>query len=261
MGETISGDPDARHHDLIGALRGTLESSEGAAGRADELSFYNSPGSSDFRRHQRSPFTPRLAYGRHRGPARTHSRRAAVVIAIYPHPTGGQYCFVLTRRPLTLSHHGGQVCLPGGRIEAGESAYDAALREFHEELGVKLAAPTLLGYLSPIYVFASDNLVQTLVVSAQLQSTPWKPDPTEVDEVIEMPIERLRCSSVRDYTRPRHRRPVGHSAITGEEFDYQFGFRAIELPDRQGVVRQIWGATAILLGEFSQRIDGILAVE
>ena len=251
MDSSFDGDLDARHRQLVHFLKGCLENASGTTGCAKgELSF------SAFLR--RSSFAPRLAYGRHRGPARTDSRRAAVVIAIYPHPDSGEYCLVLTRRPLTLSHHGGQVCLPGGRIEAGESALDAALREFHEELGIRLESATLLGCLSPIYVFASDNLVETLVVAARLRSAQWKPDPTEVDQVIEIPIERFGGSGFRASTRIRQRRRSGHAATTGDSFGYQFGYRAIEVPDREGVVREIWGATAILLGEFSQRIDRLL---
>ena len=51
---------------------------------------------------------------------------------------GGQTAFVLTRRAPRLSSHGGQKALPGGRIDAGESAIQAGLRELSEEINLHL---------------------------------------------------------------------------------------------------------------------------
>lgn len=219
----------------------------------------------------RSDLTPRLSYGRHRGPGRVRSRRAAVAIVVYPHQATGEMCLTLTRRPAALSHHGGQVCLPGGRIEPGESPLQAALREYHEELGVAADVIDEVGRLAPIYVFASDNLVETLIVTARTPAMHWRPDPVEVDEVIEMPIKSLlqlasacgpsgvppqtcrgeadRTSDLQLVSRKTDR--IGKKRETGEVFRYGFGYQAIRFVDFDGHPCEVWGATAMLLDEFA----------
>ncbi|WP_145385385.1 NUDIX hydrolase [Stieleria neptunia] len=210
-----------------------------------------------------SPLAPRLSYGRHRGPARMGSRQAAVVIVVYPHRQTGRLCVTLTRRPKALSHHGGQVCLPGGQIESGESSLQAALREYHEELGLPAEVIEVVGCLSPIYVFASDNLVETQIVTAQSPTADWRPDPIEVDEVIEMPVDCLLHLGESDAPRSaphctlidQKKQRIGKTQGTGEVFQYSFGHRAIEFDDCQGRRRDVWGATAMLLGEFADIVS------
>ncbi|WP_145212232.1 NUDIX hydrolase [Planctomycetes bacterium TBK1r] len=210
-----------------------------------------------------SKLAPRLSYGRHRGPARSDSRRAAVVIVVYPHRQTGRLCLTLTRRPKALSHHGGQVCLPGGQIESGESSLQAALREYHEELGLPVQVIDVVGCLSPIYVFASDNLVETQIVTTKCPTTQWRPDPVEVDEVIEMPVECLLHLGESDAPHsPPHctlidqkKQRIGKSQGSGEVFQYRFGHRAIEFDDCLGRRQDVWGATAMLLGEFAEIVS------
>ncbi|QEG00664.1 putative NUDIX hydrolase [Stieleria maiorica] len=206
--------------------------------------------------------SPRLSYGRHRGPARLDSRRAAVAIVVYPHRPTGRLCLTLTRRPKALSHHGGQICLPGGQIEPGESPLEAALREYREELGVSPQVIQVVGRLKPIYVFASDNLVETLVLTAGGPIGDWNPDPVEVDEVIEMPLESVvqlgggavasSCPPCKIITEKRDR--IGKKQGTGEVFQYRFGHPAIEFSDFLGRRRVVWGATAMLLGELADAV-------
>lgn len=202
--------------------------------------------------------SPRLSYGRHKGPARTDSRPAAVAIMIYPRRDTGRFSITLTRRPVTLSHHGGQICLPGGKIESGETPVQAALREYEEELGIAAESPQLLGTLCPIYVFGSDNLVQTLVIRCDAPRNDWKPDPVEVDQVIEIPLESLaRVGRTAQTTGDgaglisRKQIRTGKIADGSGVFQYEFGYQAIELKDFRGVPFEIWGATAMLLEEFA----------
>jgi 8-oxo-dGTP pyrophosphatase MutT (NUDIX family) len=223
-----------------------------------------------------SRVSPRLSYGRHRGPARINSRRAAVTIVIYPHRQTGQLCLTLTRRPITLAHHGGQICLPGGRVENGESAIQAALREYDEELGVTVDLIDDLGRLPPIYVFASDNIVDTVVVTAAAPPDRWRPDPVEVEEVIEMPLacllelgpaeasgrpprasqstppdlETSRQAAVAEIFSQKRTRS-GKVRDSGAVFRYSFGCRAIRFVDCEGHGREIWGATAMLIDQFA----------
>ncbi|MCO8122372.1 CoA pyrophosphatase [Stieleria sp. TO1_6] len=203
--------------------------------------------------------SPRLAYGRHRGPARLDARRAAVIVVIYPHRRSGQLCLTLTRRPSSLSHHGGQVCLPGGKIEAGETALQAALREYREELGVDVAVVEQLGCLPPIYVFASDNLVDTWVVTADTPCGDWQPDPVEVDEVIEMPLESLlQLAAPGERLASRKKMRTGKSQADGEVFQYGFRHRSLEFVDCDGRPKELWGATAMLLDDLAHVLRAAL---
>lgn len=189
---------------------------------------------------------PRLSYGRHRGPARKRSRRAAVAVAIYRR--ADRWMVPLTRRPDFLSHHAGQICLPGGQIETNESPTEAATREFIEELGVEPKILTHCGSLSSHYVYASDNLVYPVVLHIEPPTEPWNPDPAEVAQVIELPVATLLDPANRGQI--QRLKQIGGGG---------FGFRA---PAFQHAENEIWGATALILDELAsalQRIGPIVA--
>jgi 8-oxo-dGTP pyrophosphatase MutT (NUDIX family) len=183
-----------------------------------------------------------LAYGRHRGPAPLGTRRAAVVIALYRN-SSGRWTIPLTLRPRTLQHHGGQISLPGGRMEPGEDAYTAALREFHEELGLEPSVLLRCGELSPQYVFASDNLVRPVVAIVQAPDQSWIPDPVEVEEVIELPLSVLVDAQHR--VAPTRQIPIKKEGIP-------IGSLAMETPAIQFENHHIWGATALILDQLAQ---------
>ena len=63
-------------------------------------------------------------------------KRAAVAVAVIEADVAGEAAFLLTKRTPRLRAHGGQWALPGGRVDAGETIEQTALRELHEELGV-----------------------------------------------------------------------------------------------------------------------------
>ncbi|MEM6471981.1 MAG: CoA pyrophosphatase [Planctomycetota bacterium] len=246
----------------------SLESTIRAALRLESERCESTPSGFEFR-NGRCNTSPRLAYGRHRGPASDVARQAAVLIALYPSTDNDEIWVTLTRRPMTLSHHAGQVCLPGGRIEHGESAVEAAIREFKEELGVAPPSADPLGKMNPTYVFASDNVVTPIVVAGEAPATPWKPDPVEVDEVIEMPLTTVlpECSGVdrsdiggpggnpAEAMLPTAGWRLGkHAGISdcGEAIDYRFRYPAIAFTDASGHRREIWGATAMILERFGR---------
>ena len=70
-------------------------------------------------------------------------RAAAVAIVIAAHR--GSPAILLTRRSGKLRAHSGQWALPGGRLDAGESAEDAALRELQEEINLTLPRSAIMG--------------------------------------------------------------------------------------------------------------------
>lgn len=189
--------------------------------------------------------TPQLSYGRHRGPARLNSRRAAVAVGLYFDPAAG-WILPLTRRPNTLRHHGGQICFPGGRIEAGESPAEAALREFEEELGVPADVVKICGTLPVQYVYASDNEVTPVVCVLRKPELPWSPDPAEVDQVIHFPL-RVTCQQT-SVASIWYQRGVQAAADPATRVAL-FRFRA---PAYEHQSLRIWGATAVILDQLAQ---------
>lgn len=213
----------------------------------------------------RPRLVPELSYGRHRGPARPQSRVAAVAVTLYHCPTQG-WVIPLTLRPLNLQHHAGQVCLPGGRVEAGETIFEAAFREFREELGVDAKVTNFCGQLSPQYVYASDNLVHPVVAVIE-HPQPWKPDPVEVSQVITLPLSQLETLVTETFSENNggsfSRKTTGSSRVKSQgrqvikqrgvevnsaEVD-QLRFRAPVLTHQE---HQIWGATALILDQLAR---------
>ncbi|HYD77711.1 CoA pyrophosphatase [Ramlibacter sp.] len=132
-------------------------------------------------------------------------RAAAVVVALVEEGEGAQIpgiarpqgwsleaALLLTRRAPTLSSHSGQWALPGGRIDPGESPQQAALRELHEEVGLRLDAAEVLGCLDD-YATRSGYVITPVVVWAGAAHG-IVPNPAEVAGV-----HRVRLS---EFTRP-----------------------------------------------------------
>lgn len=77
----------------------------------------------------------------------TDLKRASVAVIIAPHGDTQTPAVIITRRAPRLSGHAGQWAFPGGRLDAGETALQGAVRETQEELGLSLHTPHLLGQL------------------------------------------------------------------------------------------------------------------
>jgi 8-oxo-dGTP pyrophosphatase MutT (NUDIX family) len=119
---------------------------------------------------------------------RGEARRAAVAVTLAP-DREGRACFLLTRRSAKLNRHGGQWALPGGRLDEGESAQEAALRELDEELGLTLDAGALLGRLDDFST--RSGFVITPVVLWCDDYRELRPDPREVAHAYRVPIADL----------------------------------------------------------------------
>ena len=113
---------------------------------------------------------------------------AAVGVVLLPDAEGDTR-FVLTRRLMTLRRHRGQWALPGGRLEAGESAEQAALREIHEEVGVDLPQEAILGRLDD-FLSRSGHLITPFVVWSH-SAQQLRANPEEVDEAFQVPLRDL----------------------------------------------------------------------
>lgn len=118
--------------------------------------------------------------------AGTGLRRAAVLVPVV---LGEAPAVMLTLRAATLSAHAGQVALPGGRIEAGETPEAAALREAAEEVGLDPRLPQVLGRLPPHVTGTGYHVVP--VVALLRPPFTVTPDAAEVAEIFEYPLARL----------------------------------------------------------------------
>jgi 8-oxo-dGTP pyrophosphatase MutT (NUDIX family) len=115
-------------------------------------------------------------------------RHAAVGVVVLP-DADGQACFVLTRRQPTLRRHAGQWALPGGRLEPGESAEAAALREIQEEINLLVEPDALLGRLDD-FITRSRYLITPVVVWAA-DRTALAANPDEVADAYLVPLADL----------------------------------------------------------------------
>jgi 8-oxo-dGTP pyrophosphatase MutT (NUDIX family) len=173
-------------------------------------------------------FQPELSFGRHQGPAAVDARAAAVLVLVYPR--AGQWHVPLILRPGHMVDHAGQISLPGGVIEPGESSRAAALREFSEELGAGVEGLEILGPMSPLYLFASNYQITPWVAAAPAVPA-WRPSTFEVERLLEIPLAHLLD--------PRNRGRV-------EKTQRGLAFHA---PCFVWEEERIWGATSMILAE------------
>jgi len=159
---------------------------------------------------------------------------AAVLIAFTDRPDPG---ILLTQRTDTLRHHAGQVAFPGGRLDPGEDAIAAALREAEEEIALPPASVELIGAIDPYRTGTRFDI--TPVVGVVPPDLALVPAEAEVASVFEVPFSFLRD--------PAHH----HRASAwwqGAERHY------IEIPWND---RRIWGATAAMIVNLSHRLASL----
>jgi len=166
-------------------------------------------------------------------------RPAAAIVLIYPHDDA--WHVPLTVRGSGLRHHTGQVSLPGGRIDHGESVEEAALREAYEEVGVDPSDVELLGRLTPLPIDVSGHLLHP-VVGRILVRPCFRIAAGEVERLIEARVTSLlRPDNVKWERRRRSRPPC-------EIMDAPY----FEVEDAH-----VWGATAMVLAEFLALLRGL----
>lgn len=160
-------------------------------------------------------------------------RDAAVLLALRERPDGLAVLF--TQRAAHLKDHAGQISFPGGRIALAEPPVQAALREAHEEIGLLPSAVEVLGELD-VHLTGTGFAVRPVVGLIAAPFVP-QPDPAEVADVFEAPLEFLLDPA---------------NVVTREMDRLDTRFRTFEI-DYAG--HRIWGATAAMLMTFRDIIS------
>lgn len=143
---------------------------------------------------------------------------------------------VLTRRAGGLRAHAGQWALPGGRIDAGESAEQAARRELAEEVALELDACALLGRLDD-YPTRSGYCI-TPVVFWGGAARGMTPNPAEVHSIHRIPVQEFlredapMLETIAQTPRPVLRMPVGDGWIAAPTAAVLYQFREVCLLGR-----------------------------
>lgn len=168
-------------------------------------------------------------FSRWRPPPGQEARKGAVLMLFGDGPSGPN--LLLTERAHHMRSHPGHVSFPGGGVDPGETARQAAIREAYEETGVKPAAVTVLGELPDLWLPPS-NFSVTTVVGWSADEHDWVVSPDEVHAIWHTPIAEL----VDPANRTRVRHPSGW-----------LGPGFLIGPDRDVV---LWGFTAGIIERF-----------
>jgi 8-oxo-dGTP pyrophosphatase MutT (NUDIX family) len=179
--------------------------------------------------------SPEPRYGWVPGHIPATARPGAGLVLLYP--KAGALHTVLTLRNAEL-RHGGQLSLPGGAAESGESLAQTALREANEEIGLDTAGVEVLGTLSPLYIPASGFALHPVL--ACCSSTPtFKIDAAEVQCLYEVPVDHLGD-------------PVSQGNEAREDNGRHYRVPFVRVEDQK-----LWGATAMVVSELLAVIDSM----
>lgn len=166
-----------------------------------------------------------------RGPAvqrpAQSGRKSAVLVALFEGEKGATT--ILTRRPLHMRKHAGEIAFPGGAHDTtDDSLWHTAIREAEEEVGLDPSLPTMIGEIDRFVTGASFSLVQPIV--ARLEEPPvLVAAPDEVDEILYVPLVELLTPGV----------------YRQEQWLWDNEWRDMHFFDLIGDT--VWGATALML--------------
>jgi len=163
------------------------------------------------------------------------ARAAATLLAIYPDDAGNLVVPLTVRRD-DLRSHAGEVSLPGGTVDPGETQEAAALREAWEEVGLPPERVTIVGTLDEVWIPGSNFELRPFVGTVTTRPV-LVPHDAEVAAIVELPV-----------------RSLWDPEVAGEE---EFSVRGFRL--RAGVYRfggvRVWGATAMTLGMLARVLE------
>ncbi len=161
------------------------------------------------------------------------AKKSAVLVLLYLDEMG-QVMFPLIQRPTYNGAHSAQVSLPGGKSEPTDiDLIHTALREAQEEIGINPEKVEVLGKLSDIFIWVS-NFVVTPIVGFYHEKPVFQKEDKEVDAIIETELYDIINLE---------KRKEGTVLARGK---YNIQTPYFHIDDRV-----VWGATAMMLSEFS----------
>jgi 8-oxo-dGTP pyrophosphatase MutT (NUDIX family) len=175
--------------------------------------------------------TPRLGWDPLNLPPGTRDGAALVLVF----PDNGSLHLALTVRASALRSHTGQVSLPGGGVDNGETVEAAALREAEEEIGVPRESVQLLGRLTPLHIPVSGYLLYPVVGFVPGRPA-FRRSESEVARILEPSLADLNDPG--RIGREERTVPAGGETVR------------IDVPFFQVDGEKVWGATAMVLAEF-----------
>ncbi len=168
-----------------------------------------------------------------------YAQRVPAGVLILLFPRNGGWHFFLTKRTDRVDHHKGQISLPGGVVQDGESLMEAALRETHEEIGVASTLVTVIGSLTSFNIPVSGFEIFPFISWAVSEPMTAIHD-AEVDRVFSVSLD----SFLDDRNQKQKKETLRGEMRTIPYFDLGS--------------EQVWGATSIILSEFKTVLQDIL---
>lgn len=168
------------------------------------------------------------------------ARKAGVSIVFLPGKGMGKLIYI-QRSINQKDKHSGQIAYPGGKFEelVDKSMLDCALRETKEEIGLDLNEKNLLGSLTELYIPVSNFLVYPFVFFFDGRIDNLILDPSEVEKLIEIPVEHL----------------IDRSNMRRMDIKMHSGLIINDTPCYVYNDQYIWGATAMITSELIEVID------
>ncbi len=159
----------------------------------------------------------------------------AADIANIPHrqEARSRAAYILTTRTSKLSSHAGQRAFPGGRVDVGENAQQAALRELAEEVGLQIGPNSVLGRLDD-YPTRSGYVITPFVVWGGSDAT-LTPNPAEVENIHRIPLDELMredapiLESIAESEHPVLKMPLGDDWLAAPSAAIAYQFREVAL--------------------------------
>ncbi len=166
-------------------------------------------------------------------PAPPHARKAGVLALFYPEASGWHIVLIERASSHPDDRHGGQIGFPGGKFEEGDGALArTALREAQEEVGVNPEEVRLIGQLTDLYIPVSNFLVKPFV-GYTLRKPDFRPQPSEVRSILEVPFDLLASPAARRKT----------------DLQLAPNITLRNVPYFDLFDKVVWGATAMILSE------------
>jgi 8-oxo-dGTP pyrophosphatase MutT (NUDIX family) len=160
----------------------------------------------------------------------TDPRMSAVVFLLYP--KRDDWYFLLLKRHDYKGVHSGQVGLPGGSLDEGEGAEEAAIRELFEESGLEIERAAIAKPLTSLYIPPSNFIVQPYAAIIEYEPK-WEFDSYEVKRGIEVPLVHL----------------LKEESLVDTNVTVNGGATRLKVKAFNFEEEVVWGATAMILSE------------